>query len=275
MIEPYLLRRGEHACLLIHGFVGDPGEMRDLAEHLAGAGYTVLGMRLPGHTGQPEDLMLVRWPDWLAAATHAFNRLSTSYATVSVIGFSLGGALAALLAAERPAHRLVMLATPYRLGGDWRVNVLGLARHVTPWFYLLAQADFSDPELRTSIWRRQPGLDLDDPAIQQMLRQSVKVSVAAADELRLALAAAGNALPRVRTPVLLMHGQSDTTADPASAVAIARRIGSAHCELVYWPATGHQLLVAGPYREAIFRRIERFLSRPIGAERRAAPMGRV
>ncbi len=275
MIEPYLLRRGEHACLLIHGFVGDPGEMRGLAEHLASAGYTVFGMRLPGHTGQPEDLMPVRWSDWLTAAKYAFDRLSTSYTTVSVIGFSLGGALAALLAAERPVHRLVMLATPYRLGGDWRVNVLGVARYVTPWFYLLAQADFTSPDLRASIWRRQPGLDLDDPAIQQMLRRSVKVSVAAADELRLALAAAGRVLSRVQTPALLMHGQSDTTADPASAAMIAARIGSARCELVYWPATGHQLLLEGPYREAIFRRIERFLGRPAATERRSVPMGRV
>ncbi|MCS6888596.1 MAG: alpha/beta fold hydrolase [Chloroflexus sp.] len=265
MIEPYLLRRGEQACLLVHGFVGDPGEMRDLADYLAGVGYTVLSIRLPGHTGQPEDLMPVRWRDWLAAATHAFDRLATSYATVSVIGFSLGGALAALLAAERPAHRLVMLATPYRLGGDWRVNLLSIARHTTPWFYLLAQADFTSPDLRASIWRRQPGLDLDDPAIQQMLRRSVKVSVAAADELRLALAAARRALPQVRAPALIMHGQSDTTADPASAAAIAARIGSKHCELAYWPDTGHQLLLAGPHREAIFRRIERFLARPAGA----------
>ncbi|WP_298820115.1 alpha/beta hydrolase [Chloroflexus sp.] len=261
MIEPYLLRRGEHACLLIHGFVGDPGEMRDLGEHLAAANYTVLGIRLPGHTGQPEDLMPVRWGDWLAAAQHAFDRLASRYNPISVIGFSLGGALATLLAVRRPVHRLALLAMPYQLSGDWRVSLLGVARYVTPWFYLLAQADFSSPDLRASIWRRQPGLDLDDPAIQQMLRRSVKVSVAAADELRLALSAARQVLPQVQAPTLIMHGHNDMTADPTSAAAIAARIGSRYCELTYWPDTGHQLLLAGPHRQTIFRRIERFLNR--------------
>ncbi|GIV93422.1 MAG: alpha/beta hydrolase [Chloroflexus sp.] len=261
MLEPYLLSGGDHACLLIHGFVGDPGEMRDLGDHLAQAGYTVFGMRLPGHTGNPEDLIAVRWTDWLAAVQAAFDALARRSSAVSVVGFSLGGALAALLAAQRPVHRLVMLATPYRLGGDWRVDLLGIVRYVTPWFYLLAQADFSSPDLRASIWRRQPGLDLDDPVIQQMLRRSVKVSVAAADELRLTLAAARRALPLVRAPTLIMHGRSDTTADPASAAAIMAQIGSTYRELTYWPATGHQLLLTGPYRSAIFQRITRFLAR--------------
>ncbi len=261
MTEPYLLPRGNHACLLIHGFVGDPGEMRSLAHYLAEAGFTVLSVRLPGHTGHPEDLIAVSWRDWLAAVRQAFDWLTDRYATVSVIGFSLGGALAALLAAERPVHRLVMLATPYRLGGDWRIDVLGVARYVVPWFYLLAQADFSSPDLRASIWRRQPDLNLDDPAIQQMLRRSVKVSVAAIDELRLALAATRRVLPEVRTPVLIVHGRDDNTADPASASAIAARISGVRCEVVYYPATGHQLLLTGPHRQMIFHRIGRFLSR--------------
>ncbi|MEF3273216.1 MAG: alpha/beta fold hydrolase [Chloroflexus sp.] len=261
MNEPFLLRRGEHACLLIHGFVGDPGEMRELGDYLAAANYTVLGIRLPGHTGQPEDLVPVRWNDWLAAVEHAFDWLTARYRQTSVIGFSLGGALATLLAARRSIHRLVLLATPYQLGGDWRVHLLSVARHTTPWFYLLAQADFSNPDLRASIWRRQPDLHLDDPAIQQLLRQSVKVSVAAADELRLTLNAARQVLPQVRAPTLIMHGRNDTTADPAGAAAIAARIGSPYCELTYWENTGHQLLIIGPHRQAIFHRIERFLAR--------------
>ncbi len=260
MLEPFLLRRGDHACLLIHGFAGDPGEMRGLGEYLAGAGYTIFGLRLPGHTGTLDDLRLVRWTDWRAAVRAAYDALAGRYGVISIIGFSLGGALAALLAAERPAHRLVMLATPYQLGGDWRVDLLGVARYVVPWFYLLAQADFTSPDLRASIWRRQPGLDLDDPAIQQMLRQTVRIPVAAADELRLTLNAARRVLPSIHAPTLIMHGHSDMTADPASAAAIAARIGSRRLEVVCWPETGHQLLLTGPYRSAIFQRIGRFLA---------------
>jgi hypothetical protein len=38
------------------------------------------------------------------------------------------------------------------------------------------------------------------------------------------------------------------------------RIGSAHRELVWWDDTGHQLLVYGPHKQAIFARVAGFLA---------------
>jgi carboxylesterase len=261
MSEPFLLRGGDHGCLLVHGFTGDPSEMRGLGDHLHKAGHTVLGIRLPGHGGKPEDLAAVRWPDWLAAVADARDDLATRCASVSLVGFSLGGALGVLLAARgAELRRLVLLATPTRLMGDWRINLLGVVRHTTPWFYPLERADFSDPAVRAQVARHAPDADLDDLDVQAHIRKEARISLHAVDEARLAFAAARAALPRVRTPALVMQGRDDTVAPADSPDTIIRRIGSAQREQAWWDDTGHQLLVHGPQRKAIFKRVAEFLA---------------
>jgi carboxylesterase len=260
MSEPFLLQGGDHGCLLVHGFTGGPGEMRGLGEHLAGRGHTVFGVRLAGHGGSPDELAAVHWRDWLADAAAGLAYLRGRCARVSLVGFSLGGALSILLAAQEPLDHLVLLATPLRLQGDWRVNLLALMRHTVPWFYPFERADFSAPAVRAQVLARQPDADLDDPAVQAYLRRQVRISTGAIDELRLTLAAARAALPRVRAPALVMHGRDDDTAPLDSAETIVARIGSSRKELLWWEQTGHQMLVEGPHRQAIYGRVGAFLA---------------
>lgn len=259
MSEPFLLPGGPTGCLLVHGFTGGPYEMRDLGEHLAQAGHTVFGVRLPGHGGTPEELAAVPWGDWLAAVADSFDYLRSRCAQVFVVGFSLGGALSILLSAQRPVDRLVLLSTPLRLQGDWRVNLIGLLRHAIPWHYPFAQADFGDPEVRAQITARAPAVNLDDPAVQAQLRTQIRMSVAAADELRRTLIHARAALPRVRAPALVMHGRADLVSPTDSAETIVAEIGSPRKDLVWWGQTGHQLLAVGPHRQAIYERVAAFL----------------
>lgn len=264
--DPFLLGGGDHGCLLLHGFTGSPGEMRGLGEHLAARGLTALGLRLPGHGGPPDELAVVRWRDWLAAAEDAYAYLAARCARVSLAGFSLGGALAILLAARLPAHRLALLATPVRLQGDWRINLLALVRHTTPWFYPLAQADFKDPAVRAQVARYAPEVDLDDPEVQARVRREARISLHAVDELRLALAAARAAMPLVRAPALVMHGRHDDVAPLDGPELIAGRLGGPAAGPVWWEDTGHQLLVHGPHRLAIYGRVGDFLTEGAGPE---------
>src|SRR5262249_38502036 len=85
--------------LLVHGFTGTPHEMAGLADPLAGAGYQVLGLRLPGHgeaaAGEPND-----WPAWRGAVEEGFDALAPD-APRAVVGLSMGALLALDLARER------------------------------------------------------------------------------------------------------------------------------------------------------------------------------
>lgn len=257
-IQPFLLPGGPTGCLLIHGFGGTPAEMRGLGEHLATRGYTVLGVSLAGHTSNPEDLSRTRWHDWLSSAEEGFKALRSYCTHVVVVGFSMGGALAILLARRHVFEGLVLLATPLRLKGDWRLQVLPLLRYVVPWYYPLEQANFHDPAVQQRIHEFLPDADFTNPEIVRKIRRSAKISVGAVDELQKVLRHARANISHITMPTLIMHGRDDDTADPAHAEEIMQHLGSTRKRLIWWNDTGHQLLVNGPHREAIYVQVAAF-----------------
>lgn len=205
--RPFFFPGGTTGCLLIHGFAGFPGEMRGLGEHLATQGYTVMGIRLAGHSENPQDMRKIRWEDWLVSADAGFHIIRQRCTHITVIGFSLGGALALMLAWAYDFERLALLSTPLKLQGDWRVHLLPLLRHVVPWYYPLQEADFNDPFVQKRLHDfAPPDTDLSDPAVQQHIRRTVRIPLGAVDELRKTLRYARRRVPLVTIPTLIMHG---------------------------------------------------------------------
>src|SRR5690349_12222595 len=92
--------------------------MRYLGEALAHAGFTVHGLRLPGHGTRVEDLDGTKWSDWADAVEAAFDGLRERCGTVAVVGQSLGGLLALHLASRRTdVSAVASLAAPVWLEG--------------------------------------------------------------------------------------------------------------------------------------------------------------
>jgi carboxylesterase len=89
--------------LVLHGFTGNPGAMRSIAELAASAGYAVELPRLPGHGTTLEDMMTTSWTDWSEAALDAFDDLAARCEQVAIVGLSMGGGLAAYVAERRPS----------------------------------------------------------------------------------------------------------------------------------------------------------------------------
>lgn len=234
---------GATGVLLIHGFGGDPTEVLPLAGALIHDGYSVYAPLLPGHGALPDAMTGVRWQQWVEAAAHGFSVLRQHCTTIVVAGFSMGGLLALILAAHLPVARLAVLAPALRLRGQPLVNLSGVARHVVSWYYPLAGADFSDPELRALLHNRVPDANLDDPLVCDRLRRMVRVPLDAVHQLTLVQRSARRLLPRVTAPTLIVQGRNDQTVDPRSAEQILRHIGSVDCQLVWMEGYGHQLLV--------------------------------
>lgn len=62
--------------LLLHGFTSHPVlTLGPLPERLKEAGWEVRQPALPGHGTRPEDLLKVRFQDWLLAAEEAYLEL--------------------------------------------------------------------------------------------------------------------------------------------------------------------------------------------------------
>jgi carboxylesterase len=98
--EPWSHDGGPVGVLVLHGFTGNPGSMRQLAERIAEAGHTVDLPLLPGHGTTIEDMIPTGWADWSACAEEHYTALAARCEQVVVVGLSMGGALTAWLGSE-------------------------------------------------------------------------------------------------------------------------------------------------------------------------------
>lgn len=98
-------------CLVIHGYTGGPYEVDPLAKFLReNTNWHIEVPTLPGH-GTELHLENISYKKWIKAAENELKKLKKDYETVYVIGFSMGGMIAAYLAAKYKIDKLVLLAT--------------------------------------------------------------------------------------------------------------------------------------------------------------------
>jgi len=93
--------------LLLHGMSDSPYSLRTIGSELHSQGFSVLGLRLPGHGTAPSGLVRVEWEDMAAAVRLAMKHLhqSTNGKPLYIVGYSNGAALAvnyALAAIQDP-----------------------------------------------------------------------------------------------------------------------------------------------------------------------------
>ena len=106
-------------ALVLHGFTGNPGSMRGLAEAFADAGYHVEMPRLPGHGTTVDDMITTSWPDWFGAAEAALQVVSSRSTAVVVCGLSMGGTLTLRLGAAHPEVAGLVCVNPYWMSKRW------------------------------------------------------------------------------------------------------------------------------------------------------------
>jgi carboxylesterase len=110
--DPFSAANGPNGVLVLHGFTGNPGSMRPLAEALADAGFSVELPRLPGHGTVIDDMMPTRWRDWSGEAERAYLELAAHCDRTVVAGLSMGGTLCLWLASRHPEISGTVLVNP-------------------------------------------------------------------------------------------------------------------------------------------------------------------
>lgn len=101
-------------CLMIHGYTGGPYEVEPLASYLEKeTNWDVFVPTLPGH-GRNLNLKDVTHTNWIDAVEEAMGVLTDKYDEIYLIGFSMGGMLAAYLAGKYHVDKLVLLSTAGR-----------------------------------------------------------------------------------------------------------------------------------------------------------------
>jgi carboxylesterase len=258
--QPFFCPGNETGLLLIHGFMGLPGEMRPLGDYLAERGYTVSGMLVARHGQHPEKLYGVRWREWYASAEAAYDELRGRCDRVVVIGFSMGGLLALHLATQKPIAGVVTLAGALQLAGGWPLRTLPVARYVMPWFYPMQHANFNDPRIRSDLAEKMGEMNWDDPAVVAELRRSIRIPTNAIHELVKLGSRVRRELPRITTPALVLQGRRDQTVVPTSAEIIYEKLGSSDKQLLWFDRSDHQL-PNDVERHAVWRTIGEWINR--------------
>ena len=92
----------EVAILAIHGWTACPFEMREMGQHLFQQGFNVFGVRLAGHGTKVEDFARYGQQDWERSAQKGLAIAALLGRKVIIVGESMGGALAVILAATFP-----------------------------------------------------------------------------------------------------------------------------------------------------------------------------
>ena len=215
--------RSKKRALLLHGFPGTPAELRPLAEFLLARGFEVRAPLLPGFGAGMAALGRTRWRDWVGAAQTAWDDLSGGAEETLLLGFSMGGAVALNVAARTPPDRLVLIAPFWRLP-DRRAGLLPLVQFAVPQLKPCAQADFATESVRAQVARIDPTLNLDDPDVQQALREQLVLPTSSLVALQRLGSRAYRAAPKVKAPTLVFQGKDDPTVRAADTRRLAARL---------------------------------------------------
>lgn len=96
-------------ALLIHGFTGGIFELEPLSELLDERGIQAHLPEMPWSGERLVKRNKESWEDWLSEVTSYTNRFACEHSQFDLVGFSLGGMVAAYLANRFPVRRLVLV----------------------------------------------------------------------------------------------------------------------------------------------------------------------
>lgn len=213
------------AVLLLHGFTGNPAELRAIGNALAEAGYAVHAPRYPGHGSNRADFLGTKAADWVRRAFDARMELGAKYKTVHVAGHSMGGVIASVVASAFETPRLILLAPAFVLG------IKGTK--LTP---------FIAPFKKVGIQNRPPSpADKDHPVRSVLHREYWMDDMIgpSAELLELSKKARKN-LERIESKVLAILGSNDATVPlPVQDVLKDKLISAASLDIKVIEGAGH------------------------------------
>ncbi len=215
--------------LLVHGFLASPSELVEYGKTLSAEGYGVLGIRLAGHATSPWDLKDRTWPQWLDSVRRGYRILSAFTDQIVIVGFSAGGALSLMLAAEGP-KKLVGVAS-VSAPQDYRNRKLVFV----PLVHGLNKLSEWLPSYEGVMPFREN--ESEHPDINYR-----NIPVQGLFQLRTMTAALPDHLPEIDVPTLIIQGDNDPVVDPNSANQIFRKLTTADKALHWIASNRHGIL---------------------------------
>jgi carboxylesterase len=255
--EPYFQRGTTFAdtgCLVMHGFTSSPGEVKWLARHLAEAGFTVYAPRLFAHGANYRDMRRARWGDWYLTACDALAVLMAQCERVIVIGHSMGGMLALLLASDDSQRAKIagvcVMGTPITLEAFTTRH----ARYLKFAMPYTDQTDHSPLDAFMRVEQARRG----EPVIGRIRYN--RWSTGAVGELYALSGVVRSRLPLISLPLLTIYSTADATVRMEQYAILTQNIATSDVEQRIVHKSGHNLPVDSE-RDPIFEWITAFAGR--------------
>jgi alpha-beta hydrolase superfamily lysophospholipase len=137
----------------------------------------------------------------------------------------MGAAVALNIISAHPPDLLILIAPFWRLPG-FLPRLAPVAKIFIPDIYPFRNADSSDPNLRDQFNPILPGVDLDDPEVQETIRTEFRLSVRVIDEILNLGKKAYQHANQVQIPTLVIQGNNDPLVRPSETIKLVKRIGS-------------------------------------------------
>ncbi|MDD4183384.1 MAG: alpha/beta fold hydrolase [Candidatus Omnitrophica bacterium] len=247
------LKGGENAILLVHGITGTPSEMRYLAKSLNKAGYTVLCNTLPHHCGSLEELKKATWQEIAALCIDDFKSLKNEHKKVFVAGLSMGALVSIHIASQFPNDVTGVIAfAPTLFYDGWAVHkgqvLLPLAWHVP---YFRNKIDIrenppyglKDESLRNTIHAFYSNAAKGSAGEKMVMFGSPFFPLASLYQHHQFAKVVKKELPRVKTPILIMHAKEDDMTSIKNAQYIYKNIASSDKSLIVLENSYHMIVI--------------------------------
>jgi carboxylesterase len=226
----YLEGKNGKAVLMLHGYIGSPTDLGRLPELLNREGFSVSVPLLPGHGRDPRDFAKTKPSDFVHFANTEYRRLRANHSTVIVVGFSMGGAIAAILAEGRKPGGLVLLAPYFQIKHEW--------------YYLLPTEYWN--------WLLTPVIPYVYrlPAFRRIRNKAAIPKLAGYDYIAMRGARAAIALQRraakaalhIRVPTLIVHSTEDRATDYRASEKLAKCLPAGMAEFLQVQNSDHMLM---------------------------------
>lgn len=197
-----------HGVLVLHGFTGNPGSVRGVAEAVALAGYHVEMPLLPGHGTVMDDMLPTTWADWAGEVERAYQRLAARTAKVMVVGLSMGGSLTLQLGADHPEVAGLVCINPATQPPSEEMldalrGIIAEGQTVLPGE---GRSDIADPDANELAYDGTPYAPLQSFWVDGLRPLSVRY-------------------PSMHMPLLLMTAPQDHVVSPADSDYLAQHYG--------------------------------------------------
>lgn len=223
-------------CLLIHGFTGSPFEVEPLAAHFKETTDWELAIpTLAGH-GDEDDLKGVSYEEWIESAEIELKSLQKRCESVYVVGFSMGGLIAGHLAAKYDVQKLVLLSTA--------------AYYVNPKQMLSDVMEIVKDGLKGELQENDLFL--------RYRKKILETPISATVQFQLLVKALRPSIEKIKSPTLIIQGESDGLIPKKSAEYLYETIASQEKELKYLPESKH-IICHDVEKDQVIRLVDDFL----------------